>query len=57
MNLHVDTAIDAVLGRLETDLAQDRNVLDLPEDLARAMLAHLSRSEDFDVDIEGPVTL
>lgn len=57
MNVEDNTTIGLFLRRLETDLAQRRNVRDLPEDLTRAILAHVNHSEDFDADIEGVVAL
>jgi len=54
---HEDPAIGAFLGLLEADIRAGRHVQSLPEDLARAMLAHAGQAVDLDEDIEGEVAL
>lgn len=54
---HEDPAIGAFLELLEADIRDGRNVRVLPEDLAQAMLANVSRANDLDEPIEGEVAL
>lgn len=54
---HEDPAIGAFLHLLERDLAQGKNVSDLPEELASLMLAQLKASTEDDGIIEGDVAL
>ncbi|MFT3803497.1 MAG: type II toxin-antitoxin system PrlF family antitoxin [Burkholderiaceae bacterium] len=53
---HEDPAIAAFLNLLARDIEAGRNVRGLPEDLARAMLAHaghkVTLGDDFDEDVE-----
>lgn len=54
---HEDPAIGAFLGLLEADIRAGRHVQSLPEDLARAMLAHAGHAVNLDEEIEGEVAL
>jgi antitoxin PrlF len=54
---HEDPAIGAFLGVLEQDIRQGKHVGNLPDDLARAMLANLAHPVDHHEDIEGEVAL
>ena len=54
---HEDPAIGAFLGVLEQDIREGRHMGNLPEDLARAMLANLEHPTDQHEDIEGEVAL
>ena len=54
---HEDPAIASFLGLLEKDVQSGRHVTDLPDDLARSLLAALERPVDLDPEIEGDVAL
>ena len=54
---HEDPAIGAFLGVLEQDIRLGKHVGNLPDDLARAMLANLDHPVDHHEDIEGEVAL
>lgn len=54
---HEDPAIGAFLNLLAADIQAGRHVVDLPEDLARAMLKNAGHSADLDADIDGEVAL
>lgn len=54
---HEDPAIGAFLALLEADIRQGSRVCTLPDDLARAMLAHLEHPVDLGEEIEGDVAL
>ena len=54
---HEDPAIGSFLTLLEKDIESGRNITRLPDDLAHAMLAKLSKSVDLNEDIEGDVVL
>lgn len=55
---HDDPAISAFLAILERDIRSGQHVGDVPEDLARALLANLdSPMSGQDEDIEGEVAL
>lgn len=54
---HEDPAIEAFLGLLEKDIRAGKRVRALPENLARAMLAHARRRVDLNEAIEGKVAL
>ena len=54
---HEDPAIGAFLGVLEQDIREGRHMGNLPEDLARAMLANLEHPIGQHEDIEGEVAL
>lgn len=54
---HEDHAIGALLGVLEQDIREGKHMGNLPEDLARAMLANLGHPVDQHEDIEGEVAL
>jgi antitoxin PrlF len=53
---HADPAIAAFLSLLARDIEAGRNLRDLPDDLARTMLAHaghtVALADDFDEDVE-----
>ena len=53
---HEDPAIGAFLGLLENDIKAG-NVVALPEDLVRAMMANLHHPLDLDDEIVGEVEL
>jgi antitoxin PrlF len=50
-------ATGASLDLLEADIRECRNVRALPVKIARAMLSHVGRAQDFDEGIEGEVAL
>lgn len=54
---HEDPAIGAFLALLEADIRTGKHLQPLPEDLARAMLAHAGQAADRDEDIDGEVAL
>ena len=54
---HEDPAIGDFLSLLEADIRSAKHLTTLPEDLAQAMLATLSKPIDLGVDIEGDVAL
>jgi antitoxin PrlF len=54
---HEDPAIGSFLAMLEKDIQSGQNVTTLPDYLARAMLAGLSKRVDLNEDIEGDVAL
>lgn len=54
---HQDPVIEAFLGLLVADIRAGRHVQCLPDDLARAMLAHAGHTVDLDEDIDGEVAL
>jgi antitoxin PrlF len=54
---HADPAIGAFLGLLEADIRNGRSILDLPADVAQAMLRNAGSGEDLDESIEGDVSL
>lgn len=54
---HEDPAIGAFLNLLEQDIRADRHLCELPDDLARVMLANVDRTTQRDDPIEGEVVL
>lgn len=54
---HHDPAIGSFLSLLARDIEAGRHIHALPEDLARAMLAHAGRAVDLGEDIDGDVDL
>ena len=54
---HHDPAIGSFLSWLARDMEAGRHIHALPEDLARAMLAHAGRAVDLGEDIDGDVDL
>lgn len=54
---HADPAIWAFLRLLEANIRNGRNIRDLPEDLARAMLENAALPLNLDEPIEGDVSL
>lgn len=54
---HEDPAIGAFLSLLAGDIEAGRNVRDLPEDLARAMLEQAGHGVDPHDEIDGEVAL
>lgn len=54
---HEDPAIGAFLSLLAADIESGRNVQDLPEDLARAMLDQVGHGVDPHDEIDGEVAL
>ncbi len=54
---HQDPAIAAFLSLLEKDLHSDKNISDLPEDLARSMHNEARHPADLSEEIEGDVGL
>ena len=55
--LHEDPAISSFLALLEKDIQTGQNMTTLPGDLARSMLATVSKAVDLDEDIVGDVAL
>jgi antitoxin PrlF len=51
------TRLGIHLGLLEEDLRQARRVRELPNDLARAILANLRHAANLEEEIEGAVAL
>lgn len=54
---HEDPAIGAFLALLARDVEAGRNIQDLPEELARALLQHAGQAVDLDAEIDGEVQL
>jgi antitoxin PrlF len=54
---HEDPAISSFLALLEKDIQTGQNVTTLPDDLARSMLATVSKAVDLDEEIVGNVAL
>ena len=54
---HEDPAIGSFLNLLEADIRTGQHVNTLPDDLAAAMLATLSRPTDLGAEIDGDVAL
>jgi len=54
---HEDPAIGSFLAMLEKNIQSGQNVTTLPDYMARAMLAGLSKRVDLNEDIEGDVAL
>ena len=54
---HEDPAIRAFLGLLEADVRAGKHLQPLPEDLARAVLAHAGNAVNLDDEIAGEVSL
>lgn len=54
---HEDPAIGAFLNLLARDIETGRNIRDLPEDLAHALLEQSGHAVDLDEDIDGDVAL
>ncbi|ATE58721.1 type II toxin-antitoxin system PrlF family antitoxin [Thauera sinica] len=54
---HEDPAIGAFLDLLAKDIETGRHVQGLPDDLARAMLAHAGHAISLDEEIDGDVVI
>ena len=54
---HQDEVIGAFLNLIEADIRSGRHVGSLPDALAKAMVANLRRTNDWDEEIEGDVAL